>query len=88
MNELFEELTKITCDGKVEVHIFKFTYTSTWTVVIQKKDSGVEVKISGGGPDLPTAVADALDKWNRITGGIKEFSGPLITHIPNDEIPF
>lgn len=90
MIELFEELSSITGDKKVEVHVFKFTHSSSWTVVIQKKEAGVELKVSGEGFDCPEAISDAIDKWKRITGGIKEFSAPMITLTPafDDEIPF
>lgn len=95
MNELFEEVAKIT-DENTEFHIFKFKYSGMWTCVIERKRDGVELKINGEGATCPEAISNAVDKFLRASGGIKEFSGPLLEHIRlvptpsefDDSVPF
>ena len=95
MNELFEEVAKITETG-AEFHIYKFKFSKHWSCVIERKDEGVNVKIDAEGFDCPEAIGVAVDKWNRITSGVREFSGQLLEHVRpapapepfNDSIPF
>lgn len=90
MNELMEALERL-AEDKVQIHCMKLIFTSHWSVMLEKKVDGVELKISAQADTLSDAIDDALNKWNRITGGVNEFKGQLITHTPvdfNDEVPF
>lgn len=94
MNELFEEVAKIA--QTAEFHIFKFKYNKEWSCGIERKDEGINVKVDATGEDCPTAIANAVDKWKRVTSPIKEFSGQLLEHVRSapppsafdDSIPF
>lgn len=77
------DIEQIVRDG-AEVNIFYFQYTYStskiWSVAIKQKTDGVELNVNATGERLDHAVDSACGKWDRVAGGIKEFSGPLITH--------
>lgn len=82
-------------EDKVEIHIIRFaaSYAHNWQVIFKKETEGVKLEVNVSLPTFEEAVGAALDKWSRISGGVKEFSGPLITLQPspadlNDDIPF
>lgn len=64
---------------KIAISIFKFTHGPEWTVILEKKTDGIELKVTGKSLLLIDAMSDAETKWNRATGhGIKEFTGKLL----------